>query len=341
MREPHTLFVLLCGGVGSRLWPLSGVDRPKQTIPFIDGKTLLDYTLDRVFFAAAKNDEVGVVTTQRQFDIMPVPSTNKFDFCVCEPASRDTAAAIALSCLRMKKYGDPVVAFIPIDHFIPDTDAFKKAIDVAVKSALESDNIILLGIKPDRPETGYGYINIPEVSSGDDIFKVKKFLEKPGIEEAKTLFVRDDVLWNSGMFIGRLSVFLREIQLHTPKVWSGVVEFSDARREYNSIPKKSFDREVLEKSETISVLRCNFEWSDVGTLDRFVDFANRYSDGSQKKIISDQRGNIAHVPGDEVIFLGVDNICVVRANGVLVILNRSKSEMVKDLARQPLGAVHL
>jgi len=253
--------VILAGGSGKRLWPLSTPERPKQFLP-LQGTTLLETTVNRMAQVAASAVQM-VVTTAMYADAVKKLVGHKIAQVVVEPLARNTAPAILLACKEIQQQAvDPVMICVPADHYIRETDRFVATVQAAVAYAKEHENIVLIGIQPTEPATTYGYIE-PEYTAGEQkIFPVKRFHEKPTQSVAER-YVQSGMWWNSGIVCARSSVLMREFQLHAPAL-------VDAIDTYETVPACSIDYAVLEKSSTVVVIKGDFFWSDVGSLETFT-----------------------------------------------------------------------
>lgn len=271
--------VILAGGVGQRLAPLSTKERPKQFLPLFGNKPLITHTADRL---------EGLVPLMRTFvitapDYLPLtalaldhlPPANL----IGEPESRNTAAAIALACgLIRQRTPEATVAFLPADHWIDDPEAFREALAQAATLAHEDPVLITLGVTPTSPATGYGYIecDAPFPTSPDAISnaeevavspfrKVKRFVEKPTLEKAQTYLAAGSFLWNCGIFIGHLRTWENAFATLAPDYLPLLQHPETAERLYPSLPRLPIDIAIMEKATNLLVLPVTFAWDDLGT----------------------------------------------------------------------------
>jgi len=313
--------VLLTGGVGSRLWPLSRKQSPKQYLDLFGGKSLFEMTVQRNQGIA---DQVVIVGNKDNAHLSHnamvncgLPYTN-----IIESTPRNTAAAIAFAALAVKP--DDILIVTPSDHMISGSEAYEEAIQNGIEKAKEGF-IVTFGIHPIRPETGYGYIEYE-----NDL--VKSFREKPNLDTAEDFLERGNFLWNSGMFCFQASVFLAELEQYEPKVFEkskaawesskdGILDESASLE----IPAISVDYAVMERSKKIRVVPTSFDWSDLGSFEALYDYL--IANGYQK----DDNGNI--VIGTEVFtgFVGMKNTIFIYTKDAFLIVQKEKSQDVKKI----------
>lgn len=330
-------FVVLAGGSGERLWPLSSYLRPKQLIPFINGTSLLEQTTQRVQQLVKNKNHLLVVTNADQQDSIK-KLIGKQATVLAEPSGRNTGPAVLLSCLELvEKNDDAVIAVLPSDHFIPETEKFISMLWAATAYASCHDQIVLLGIKPTNPATGYGYIQYkPEqFVLGWTCFPVQKFHEKPPKEIAQEYLDRHDMLWNIGIFVGRAQLFIDQFKHYAPDVFQAVESYRKKGASYDEIPKISVDHAILEKSDKTVVFPAQFEWHDVGTLTSFLTLKAQFEKDPDCKVINvDAQDNLACTTKKTVAFIGVSNMCVVETDDALLIVAQDRVESVREVATQ-------
>ncbi len=274
--------LIMAGGKGTRFWPKSTEEKPKQFLNLIADKTMIQLTYNRLLKIMPK-ERIFVVTGERykkqvQNNLTDLPEKN----IIIEPEGRNTAPCILLACLYIKEiYKDATVAVVPSDHAIKNTDEFCNILQVA-NSYVENENrdaIVTIGITPNRPETGYGYIKLKDKDG--QVIKVDKFVEKPNLEKAKEYLEAGEYLWNAGMFIFDINSMLKELEAN----YSGYNVLKELpsieEKEYTKKLKKlypecesiSIDYAVMEKSQSIYVVPGDFGWDDIGTwtsLERYI-----------------------------------------------------------------------
>jgi len=314
--------VILSGGVGSRLWPLSRKSKPKQYIPIFDNKSLFSHTLTRNQKITSKLILVG---SAQNIDLASKDLQGVDYIKIVESVPRNTAAAVAFAAMAC--HADDVLFVTPSDHLIEDEEAYKVAINQGIAFAQEG-YIATFGIQPDRPETGYGYIEHKRNN-------VISFREKPNQYTAKEFLKTGNFLWNSGIFCFRAGVYLNELMHFEPTLYAAAEQaFSFANEGVLdeklslAIPSKSIDYAVMERSEHIKVVPSNFYWSDMGSFDSL------YSYLVKKGHPKDAAGNISIGVDKHVSFLGLSECILINTADAVLILHKSKAQEVKDIYEQ-------
>ncbi len=329
-----TFFVVLAGGSGERLWPLSSQARPKQLLPFINGSSLLEQTVHRVQPLVKNKNHLVVVTNTGQLDAVK-KVIGKQATVFAEPEGRNTAPAILTTCLEInEKNEDAVVVVLPSDHFMPQPEKFVSLLCAAVAYASCYDQLVLLGVKPTFPATGYGYIQYQadRMVPGWMCFPVQKFHEKPAKDQAQAYLDQGDMLWNIGIFVGRVQVFLEQFKQHAPDLYQAVQAQRKNELQYSQVPRISIDHAVLEKSDKVVVFPADFEWHDVGTLSTFLTLKAQHEKETKTRVISvDAHDNLVCASKKVVAFVGVSNVCVVEAEDALLIVAQDRVESVRDI----------
>ena len=339
--------VILSGGAGTRLWPISRRMHPK---PFMEvaGKPLLAHALER---AASIADEALIVTNQDHYYLTEnllkeIPKAPKVSY-LLEPKGRNTAPAIALAVRHIQKaHGDEAVCLVlAADHLISDDAAFEKAVTQASEQA-QADNLVVFGIRPTGPETGYGYLEVAQL--GDAPQPLKSFVEKPDRKTAEKYLAEGRYYWNSGMFCFTAGVMAENMAAHAGDVWAasqsafekaeedaGVTRFEEAS--FIAQPDISIDYAVMEKAERIAMVPAGFGWSDVGSWDAVaraheVDHDGNSAVGVEKIHFIDAANthieSISHIP-KVIAAIGVENLVIIDTPDALLVADRSKSQDVK------------
>lgn len=270
--------VIMAGGAGSRLWPLSRESRPKQFIELCDGKCMLLQTIDRIR-EIVPYDKCFIITNKKLFDITKktvgdiIPVSN----IILEPMRKNTAACIAYATMVLKeKAGQGVLCFIPADGYVGEENSYRAAVGQACRAAEETNNLVVIGITPTYPSTGYGYIHIDGEKVISGAYKVERFVEKPDHATAEKYMKSGDYLWNSGILVGTIEAILKNVKKYLPNHYdslSRAVQTGDngelpvsIENAFNKLENISFDNGVLEKCGDISAVKGNFDWDDIGSL---------------------------------------------------------------------------
>lgn len=311
--------VVLSGGVGSRLWPLSRKSRPKQYIPLFEGRSLFELTVSRNQAVADRTLMVGSIQNVDLANAyLPVGRSET----IVEATPRNTAAAIAFAAFASDP--DDILVVTPSDHLIENQAQYESVLREGI--AMAQDNyLVTFGIQPNKPETGYGYI---EHEDND----VLSFREKPNLETAKEFLKKGGFLWNSGIFCFKASIYLEELFRFEPKVFRASKEAFEASKDgvlsaelSAKIPSKSIDYAVMERSERIKVIPSNFEWSDMGSYDSLYDYLK------YKGHAVDAAGNMVIGTDKYVSFVGVQDTILVHTDDAILVVRKQASQDVKHL----------
>jgi len=316
--------VILTGGVGSRLWPLSRKSRPKQYLPIFGGKSLFEMTSDRNQPFATNVIVVGSKDNcHLSKEILEHCSVNYLD--IVEAVPRNTAAAIAFAAFASQP--EDILIITPSDHIIEDEDKYLEAINEAVAKAGQG-YIVTFGVHPTKPETGYGYIE----HNADEVLS---FREKPNQVTAQEFIDRGNFLWNSGMFCFKASVLLDELKLYQPEVyekslvaWQQAVDGRLDEALSMEIPSISIDYAVMERSKKIKVVPALFRWSDLGSFDSVYDYLKKMGHPI------DESGNMVIGTDNYTAFLGLENTIFVSTSNANLILHKENSQEVKNIYSQ-------
>ena len=347
----HTYAVIMAGGGGTRLWPVSRKEKPKQLLPLLGRETLFQSTvarLEKLF----PPERILVVTVAAQAREMreQVPSIPEENYLI-EPAPRGTASVVALAAAVLKKR-DPqaIMAVQTSDHFIRNVDLFHYLISTAFEVA-EKGYLVTLGITPTFPSTGYGYIQQGEALGGDykyPVYEVKRFKEKPDEAAAQQFLRSGDHSWNSGMFVWRADVILAEIERQMPELFETVNKIASAwdtpsREEvieqvWHDLKSQTIDYGIMEKAEKVAVLPAGgLGWSDVGSWDSLFEVLLPDMNGNVSTIAQhlglDTHNTLVYSVSDErlVVTIGLDDMVVVDAGDVLMICKTDQSQKVRDV----------
>jgi mannose-1-phosphate guanylyltransferase len=322
--------VILAGGSGTRFWPLSRMKRPKQFLRLAGNVSLLRSTWDRAR---------GLAPVERIWVVAPrllAPAVRRElaelrrDRLVLEPSPRDTAPAIALVCSVIAK-SDPraIAAILPSDHVIRDADAFKRAVAVACKAAV-AGSLVCLGIAPDRPATGFGYLKLGAPRRTGVATPVLEFVEKPDAARARRFVRSGRYLWNAGMFVWRTDRFLSELARVAPEVHRATAATAaGSSRAWRDAPKISVDHAVMEKAESVEVVPLDAGWDDLGSWDAAARHTTSRKTVRGERVMIGSDGAVVFGGTRAVALLDLPGIVVVDTPDALLVLPRSSSERVK------------
>lgn len=352
MAQINNHLVIMAGGVGSRFWPMSTTERPKQFIDVLGvGRSLLQLTFDR-FEGICKPEHVWVVTNRNYADIVyeqlpEVPRSNV----LCEPCRRNTAPCIAYVSWRIKST-DPKANIVvtPSDHIVANVAEFRRVVTQCLKFTGESDAVVTLGMKPTRPETGYGYIQADLSSSSarnKEIYRVDSFREKPDLETALKYIQQKSYFWNAGIFIWNVSTIVNAFRVYQPtmsKIFENLLPVYGTEREQEEIDKWfpeceniSVDYAIMEKADEIFVCPADFGWSDLGTWGSLLmqtkrDLYGNSVIGENVKLF-DTHDCIIHTTEEKkVVVQGLDGYIVAEKNGTLLICKLSEEQRIKQFS---------
>lgn len=339
-----TYGVIMAGGGGTRFWPLSRKQTPKQLLNLSGKDIMVNEAIERLARVADYKD-IFIVTNAVQKTAMLDLIDKRIisNHILAEPAARNTAACIGYAAIEIiKKYGDGVMVITPSDAYIKDTDKFAEVLRIAIKEAESGDKLVTVGITPTFPATGYGYIQYENVQS--DAKPVLKFVEKPDEETAKKYLNSGNFVWNSGMFVWKASVILEKFKKLLPEIYSFLEQIADSfgksdesqqiQNLYPLIPSISVDYGIMEKSEDIIVVPAEFGWNDVGSWDMFNVLHNEDCDGNIKigdVIAIDSKNTTAYSSGKLIATVGVDNLVIVETPDAIMICTKDKAQDVKKI----------
>lgn len=341
--------VIMAGGSGTRLWPLSNKKVPKQFLKLTDNdKTMIQLTVDRVN-KLVDDEDIFVVTTNDYKELVyeQLPNIKKENIIV-QPLNRNTAPCVAyVSKVIEKKYTDANVVVLASDHNIKNTKLLIDCIEVGINN-LTDNNITTIGIVPNRIETGYGYIKLAEKIDNINMYNVEKFVEKPDFNTAKKYYESGDYLWNSGMFMWRNSFILECINKFVPKIYEGITKIVNNIGEknfdtivYNEFEKMesiSIDYAVMEKVDNINVIPGNFGWDDVGSwlaLERLSNLDENDNLLKGKVVCYDSNNNIVLNEDNKLIAtIGINNAVIIQTNNNILIMNKDNAANISEIFKE-------
>ncbi len=335
----------MAGGVGTRLWPFSKTNYPKQFHDILDtGKTLLQETVNR-FREVCPIENIYIVTNEMYKDLVKeqLPEL-KDEQILLEPTKRNTAPCIAYACYKIAlKNPDANIVVAPADQVIKEESDFKEVILTALAETAQNDSLVTLGIKPTRPDTGYGYIQFQE-DSDKEIKKVKLFTEKPDLEYAKQFVASGEFVWNAGIFVWNVQSILKAFREHLEDLanvfqeiqsqLNTATEASVIKKAYSVCKSESIDKGIMEKADNVYVILCDFYWSDLGTWKSLYENSPKDKDGNVvtgKVLTYDTKNSIIKIPKDQLVVVqGLDNVIVAEFDGVLLICSKDEEQRVRD-----------
>jgi mannose-1-phosphate guanylyltransferase len=337
--------LILAGGKGTRLYPLSRSNNPKQFLKLINNKSFLRSTVDRIKPMVTK-ENIYIVTNEEYYEKVKqeLPELDE-DNIFAEPENKETATCIGLSAAKLlKKDKDAIMMVFPSDHHISGEKSFIDTLNQAVEIADKRRGLVTIGIEPTRPETGYGYIEMgSRVNVGMTTYKVERFTEKPNLEVAKDFLLKGTYLWNSGMFIWRADVFLREMEKYLPKMYKSMMDIyqhlgmpeekEKVKEQYSQIDGISVDFGIMQKTRKGYVIKCEFGWDDIGTFASLSRFFNNFRGNNVSgSIFLEESENCTVVAGEKMIIgFGIEDLVIVESDDVILVMNKAKDQEIKHL----------
>lgn len=343
--------VIMAGGSGTRFWPRSTEAHPKQFLNIFGDRTMLQSTVDRIS-PLIPPEHVWIITNDKYVDLVQkqlpdVPARN----IVGEPVAKNTAPCVAAAAtLIQQQDSDGTMVVLPADHQISEPKKFISVLETAEAKAKDGQSLVTIGIKPDRPETGYGYIefdsDLSETHNGIEVKKVRQFREKPDLETAEKFIASGNFLWNSGMFIWQATTILEEFAEHLPSIGKEVEKLSDSLSSennknainsfYQGCPSISIDYGIMERSESVFVVPASFGWNDVGSWRAVYDLRskdeNKNAVQTDTATLVDSRNNLIHSKSGKMIALvGVDNLAIVETEQAILVCELDNSQGVKKV----------
>ena len=347
--------LLLAGGYGIRLWPMSRLKRPKQFLRLDDKESLLQRTVHRLS-AFIPKERIYVVTlaSQRRQMQRELPFLKPSQF-IGEPFGKNTAAAIALGSSHiLRKNPKAVISVFPCDHWIEKEAAFHRCLRQAVRRAAEGKSLVIFGVKPDRPETDYGYLEVDLKKGKRGLYPVRRFIEKPDLSKAKRLMASRAVFWNSGMVVFKASFLAELLKAKLPalaKLFSVDPETPSAKRSFNTLyaelPSVSFDIGILERFSKIECVRASFAWEDVGSWSSVVRHGRKDRDGNilwgKTFSVSARKNFIASDNKHLIGVFGISDLMVVHTKDATFICPKDRLGHLKEFVsalkqKKDLGA---
>ncbi|MBM6962083.1 mannose-1-phosphate guanylyltransferase [Bacteroides caecigallinarum] len=342
--------VIMAGGIGSRFWPMSTPEYPKQFIDVMGcGKSLIQLTVER-FLPVCNIENFWIVTSEKYIDIVKeqlpdIPECN----ILAEPEARNTAPCIAYACWKIrKKYSDANIVVTPSDALVINTAEFECVIKKALMFTSNSNSIVTIGIRPNRPETGYGYIYTDNNEYSNGIHKVNAFKEKPDYDTACKYVKDGNYLWNAGIFVWNIDTITNEIKKHTPQLASIMEEMAKdfysnkesgtVKRLFPTCEKISIDYAVMEKAKDIYTIPADFGWSDLGSWGSLrtllpQDDNNNATVGENVKLFNCNNCIVHTSEEKQVVLEGLDNYIVAEKENRLLVCRLKNEQMIKEFSK--------
>ncbi len=345
MANKDNYCIIMGGGIGSRFWPFSRKTMPKQFLDFFGtGRSLLQQTFDR-FQKVIPTENILIVTNAIYADLVKeqLPAIDEKQI-LLEPTRRNTAPCIAWASYHIQALNPNAnIVVAPSDHLILKEDEFLSAIENGLDFVANSEKLLTLGIKPNRPETGYGYIQIAE-PAGENFYKVKTFTEKPELELAKVFIESGEFYWNSGLFMWNVNTILKAVETLLPELASKLLpgkgiygtgkETAFIEENFPACPNVSVDFGIMEKADNVYVSLGDFGWSDLGTWSSLYDLSEKDNNGNVtlkcNSLIYDSQNNIIALPKEKLVVIeGLENFLIAESDNVLLICPKDKEYAIR------------
>jgi mannose-1-phosphate guanylyltransferase len=338
LADEHVWVVVLAGGIGSRFWPVSTPERPKQVLPLAGDRPLIADTIERAR-ALVPDERIRILAGEHlaaalRAALPDFPATGLW----VEPRARGTGPVLAWAAWRLTEI-DPgaVMVSLHADHLIRPLDAFEESVRAAVEVARRDEMLVCVGAVPDRIETGYGHVEPGEAlpsAGAAEAYRVRAFHEKPDAATARS-YMDAGHLWNTGIFVWKAVVLLDEIEAHAPEIADHLPLLDRSAQDYfDAVPVSVIDTAVMERSERVATVGATFEWDDVGSWEalsrtRTADTAGNVLVGAGRAV--DARGNVVFAEDGSVVLFGTDDLVVVRTKEITLVLPRARTAELKRL----------
>lgn len=344
--------VIMAGGVGKRFWPYSRSSRPKQLLKIVTERSFLEDTISRIEPLIPREKTYIVTSEELKKAIHKEMPSFPVENIICEPEGRDTAACLALAeVVTSARHPDATMAVLSADHIIRDGESFRRNVDAACRHAEENNALVTLGIVPDRPDTGYGYVEAGEMieeKPGGQVFRVKRFREKPDADRAREYVAAGNYFWNSGMFFWTSRSLRENLEKFLPETMEKLNRYRDAMGKpgaeemlvkfFPGLKKISIDYAIMEKAENVCMVKADFDWDDLGTwnaLDRQFKKDEKGNLLIGKGLLVDSEETLVYNPpragAPLVATFGLEDSLVVVADDVVMVCPKSRAPELKKL----------
>ena len=338
------IVLIMAGGIGERFWPASKKSRPKQFLPLISSIPMICETISRTKDIVAIADTYVVTVEQQKMLLKECAPDFPVDNVILEPMGKNTAPCIAMAVFEfLKKYSpDEVVAVLPADHYISKQKDYTDFLTYAFEQAKSTGKFITFGITPNRPETGYGYIEIGD-KVHDHTYKGIRFVEKPNIDLAEEYVESGKYVWNSGMFVFRISTFIEELKKNEPEIYDSVLEIVQSsdkdfvKEKYSLLPSTSIDYAIMEKLDEFLVVPADIGWDDVGSWRALETTKGKNASGNVligDCIVKDVKNSIIFNEGKLIAAVGLEDIVIVNTEDALLVIPKDRLNQIKEIVAE-------
>lgn len=336
--------VIMAGGSGTRFWPMSRTEKPKQYLTLFGNRSLIQATTDRLK-KKISSDHIFVCSGENQTALLKeqLPELRNL---ILEPCGRNTASCLMLSVATLLSRGfseSSVMGVFPSDHVIGDNSAFLRLLDRAAEEAFVTKDIITFGIKPTSPHTGYGYIEASSESDGSSSRRVKRFVEKPSLEKAQEYLKNGNFFWNAGIFFWRLDTVKKAFETFLSEEWNQIqtaVQNGTLNHLYPKLKQQSIDVAVLEKISNVRVIPAEMNWSDIGSWNALLEHV-QHSTGLNNVVLPGSESSVqflgsnhclvASESAKKIVLIGLDDLIVVETKDAILVTHRAHDQRVKEI----------
>jgi mannose-1-phosphate guanylyltransferase len=343
--------VVMAGGAGTRFWPLTRMKKPKQFLPIVSHRTMIEETIERLLNQFPPKNIYTIANYEQTQTIKALVPQLPVENLLIEPQGKNTAPSLMLATAKIYlQNSKAVIVSLPADHLIKKSSLFLKKLEAAAEAAAKGEFIITFGIRPTYPATGFGYIQLskknPDRIQTESFYTVKKFKEKPEPKQAKNFLKKGNYYWNSGMFVWQADIFAGKLAKYAPSLfpyWKRIINALKNNNEpaiktiFAEIPSISIDYALMEKAEGILMAEGNFGWSDVGAWSSLADIWPKDKQGNAlrgESILLDSQNCLVYNPKKLTALVGVKDLIVIETEDALLISHKSQDQKVKDLLKK-------